>query len=148
MKKNFLKYLALGFPIGIAIGHLINIIISLIWGGGHFSPVIPTLEAQVGSEIGVVLLQTLLCGLLGSVFSGASIIWEIENWSIAKQTALYFVITALTMMPMAYFLHWMPHSLKGFLSYFATFVVIFIIVWIIQYLAWKNKIMKLNQGLK
>ena len=148
MKKNFLKYVAVGFPIGIAIGHVITIIISLIWGEGHYHPIIPALVAQIGSEINAIALQSLLCGLLGSVFSGASIIWEIDSWSIAKQTALYFTITALTMMPMAYYLHWMPHSLKGFLSYFATFVVIFIIVWIIQYLAWKNKITKLNQGLK
>lgn len=148
MKKNLLKYAAFGFPTGIAIGHVITIIISLIWGEGHYHPIIPALVTQIGSEIGAVSFQTLLCGLLGSVFSGASIIWEIENWSMAKQTAVYFTITALTMMPIAYILRWMDRSLGGFLSYFATFVVIFIIVWIIQYLFWRSKISKLNQRIK
>lgn len=148
MKKNLLKYAAFGFPTGIAIGHIITIIISLIWGQGRYHPIIPALVNQIGSEIGAVTFQSLMCGLLGSVFSGASIIWENDHWSIAKQTALYFTITALTMMPMAYILHWMDHSLTGFLSYLATFIIIFIIVWVIQYLAWKSKISKLNQGLK
>ncbi len=36
-KKIFLRGL-LGFPIGITIGYLITIFISLIWGQNHYSP--------------------------------------------------------------------------------------------------------------
>lgn len=79
----------LGFPLGIAIGYVITIIISLIWAHGYYSPVIPDLIDYVGSEIYAVILQTFLCGVMGSGFAMASMIWEHEEWSIAKQTGLY-----------------------------------------------------------
>jgi membrane protein YdbS with pleckstrin-like domain len=77
----------------------------------------------------------------------ASVIWEKDDWSIAKQTGIYFLISAIAMLPIAYFAHWMPRSLAGFLSYFTTFIVIFIVIWVIQYCIWKNKIQRINKGI-
>ena len=92
MKKQMILRGLLGFPLGIAIGYVITIIISLIWAHGYYSPVIPDLIDYVGSEIYAVILQTFLCGVMGSGFAMASMIWEHEEWSIAKQTGLYFMI--------------------------------------------------------
>ena len=36
MKKKLLLRGALGFPIGIAIGYVITICISLMWAGGYY----------------------------------------------------------------------------------------------------------------
>ncbi len=145
MKKQILLRGLLGFPLGIAIGYIITIIISLGFGQGYYYPCVPSLIETVGSEIGAVVLQTLLNGLLGASFASASIIWEIENLSIAKQTGIYFFITSITMLPIAYFAEWMEHTLIGFLLYFGIFVAIFIIIWIIQYCFWKRKIQSLNK---
>lgn len=145
-KKAFLRGF-LGFPLGISIGYIITIIISLVFAQGYYSPCVPELAESMGSEINAVILQAMLSGLLGSAFAASSVIWEMEDWSIAKQTGVYFVITALSMMPIAYFTNWMEHSVVGFLSYFGIFVLIFIIVWATQYLAWKNKIKKINSKL-
>ena len=78
----------------------------------------------------------------------SSLIWEIESWGIAKQTGIYFAVTALAMMPIAYLANWMEHSVMGFLIYFGIFVGIFIVVWVIQYLIWHNKIKRLNDKVK
>ena len=43
MKKKLLLRGALGFPIGIAIGYVITICISLMWAGGYYSPCVPEL---------------------------------------------------------------------------------------------------------
>lgn len=142
-KKAFLRGL-LGLPLGIAIGYLVTIFISLALGNGNYVPCIPAFVTTMGSEINAVILQTVLCGLLGSSFAACSLIWEIDHWSIAKQTCIYFLITSLVMMPIAYFTNWMQHTIVGFLIYFGIFVFIFIAVWFSQYIIWKNKVRKIN----
>ncbi len=144
MKKQIFSRALLGFPLGIAIGFIISIIISIILGQGTYSPCIPELTKTMGSEINAVIFQTLLSGLLGSSFAASSLIWEIDKWSIAKQTSIYFIITAFVMMPIAYLTKWMDHSFVGFLIYFGIFTVAFVVVWLIQYLFLKNKIDKIN----
>lgn len=147
MKKNIILRSITGFPIGITIGYLITIFISLIWADGYYSPCVPELITVMGNEINAVLLQALLCGLLGVGFSVSSVIWEMDNWSIVVQTGVYFAITSVIMMPIAYFTYWMEHSLKGFLSYFGIFVLIFVIVWIVQYMIGRRIVKNLNTNL-
>ena len=149
MKKNIISRSLIGFPIGIMLGYLESIFISLIiWADGSYYPCVPELIAVMGNEINAVLVQALLCGLVGVGFSGSSVIWEVERWSIVVQTGVYFAVTALIMMPIAYFMYWMEHSLKGFLSYFGIFVLIFAVVWIIQYMIGRYIVKKLNMNLQ
>ncbi|MDY5730642.1 MAG: DUF3021 domain-containing protein [Eubacteriales bacterium] len=148
MKKQILKRGLWGFPIGIAIGHGISILISLLIGQGQFIATPPTLVEQFGSELNAVIIQSLLGGMLGAGFSITSIIWELDNWSIAKQSCVHFAILSTVMLPIAYCLHWMEHSLLGFTTYFAIFIIIYIAIWFAIYLSWKIKIKQLNDGLK
>lgn len=147
MKKNIISRSLIGFPIGITIGYLESIFISLIWADGYYYPCAPELIAVMGNEINAVLVQALLCGLVGVGFSGGSVIWKVKRWSIVVQTGVYFAVTALIMMPIAYIMYWMEHSLKGFLSYFGIFVLIFAFVWIIQYMIGRYIVRKLNTSL-
>lgn len=146
MKNQMLLRGLFGFPIGIAIGNMISIIISAIIGDSGFHFCAPSLiEFMSGNAFNAALFQFILSGILGSVFAASSVIWDLDHWSFSKQTGTYFLITACAMMPIAYVTHWMEHSLSGFVSYFLIFVVIFFITWIIQYLFWRKKIRQLNQ---
>ncbi len=147
MKKKILLRSILGFPIGLAIGYAITIILSLIWANGYYAPCVPELIVIMGSEINAVLLQAFLCGILGMGFGASSIIWEIENWGLVKQTGIYFLIISVIMIPIAYVTYWMEHSLKGILSYFGIFASIFVGIWIIQYIIAKNNVKKMNETL-
>lgn len=145
-KKVFLRSM-LGFPLGLAMGYFITIIGSLIFANGHYSPCVPELIDVMGSEMKAVLLQALLSGILGSGFAAGSVIWEMEDWGLVKQTGIYFLIISVVMMPIAYVLYWMEHSLKGLLSYFGIFVFIFITIWIVQYTIGKQNVKKMNETL-
>ncbi len=147
MKKEIVFRSILGFPIGIAIGYLITIFISLIWANGYYSPCVPELISTMGNEINAVILQALLCGLLGSGFAASSVIWQIENWSIMKQTVIYFMIISVVMLPIAYFSYWMEHSITGFFSYFGIFALIFVFIWMIQFSIAKHNVRKMNENL-
>lgn len=148
MKKKIMLRLALGFPIGVTIGQIISIVISLIWAKGYYAPCVPELAVAMGNEINAIVLQTILCGLLGMGFAASSLIWEIEHWGITKQTAIYFLLVSVIMIPIAYLTYWMEHSLVGFLRYFGIFALIFAIVWVIQFTIGRKNIRKMNENLR
>lgn len=147
MKRRIFLRAVRGAPLGIALGTIISILISAVWGGGYYAPCVFELVQELGSELGAMILQTALCALLGAMFGGASVVWEIESWSIVKQTGVYFLVASLSMMPIAYITRWMEHSIAGCLSYFGIFVVIFAVIWLIQYIRGRRDVRKMNEKL-
>lgn len=145
MKKQLVKRGLFGFPVGIAVGFVITLMISACVGDGSFYPVTPELIDSMGSELNAVALQIALCGLMGTGFAMASLIWELDSWSLARQSGVYFALACMIMLPVAYIANWMEHSLGGFLAYVGIFVAIFLAVWLAQYLSWKRKIRKMNE---
>ena len=148
MKKKLLLRGLLGFPLGIAIGYIITVIISIGIGDGSFHPVSPELDKTMGGELNAVLLQTVLCGSMGTGFAMASVIWEIDSWSLAKQSGIYFAIACGIMFPISYFANWMPHSAGGILSYVGIFAAIFVFTWLVEYFVWKRKVRRMNDGIR
>ena len=148
MKNQIIKRGLVGFPVGIAIGFVITLIISACIRDGSYYPVTPEFIDLMGNELNAVILQTVLCGIIGSGFAMASVIWDIDSWSLAKQSGIYFLIACIIMFPIAYITNWMKHSIAGVLSYLGIFVVIFVIAWLVQYLSWKRKIKRMNDCFK
>ncbi len=148
MKKQAVLRGFLGIPVGISLGYIITILISLVHGEGYYSPCVPALIEMAGSELNAVILQTIMCAILGVTFGACSVIWELDSWSIAKQTGVYFLITALVMMPVAYLTHWMEHSWKGVLSYFGIFLGVFVVMWFSMCMVYRKNIKQLNAKIK
>lgn len=148
MKKEFVLRVFVGLLGGIVISYLITIAISLAIGDGSYYPCVPSLIERFGNEVTAIIIQTVLSAVLGAGFAGGSIIWEMDKWSLLKQTSIYFGIVSVLMMTVAYICEWMEHSVKGILSYFAIFLVIFIVVWIVQYLIWKVRVSKIKEGIQ
>ncbi len=146
MKKEMIKRGLFGLPVGITIGYLISIAVSLLWGNGYYSPCVPEMVLVMGNEICAVIMQTVLCGLLGVSFAATSCIWE-TDWSLVKQTGVYFTINSIVMMPTAYFTYWMEHSVTGFVTYFGIFFLIFVIMWIIMLLIGRHNVKAMNDKL-
>ena len=144
MKKKVILRGLFGLPVGIAIGFVITLLISICIGDGSFYPVTSELIQTMGNQLNAVILQTILCAILGVGFAMASVIWEIDSWSLAKQSGVYFLVISVVMLPIAYFANWMKHSIAGVLSYVGIFVMFFAAVWISQYLLWKRRIKKMN----
>lgn len=144
MKKKMILRGLFGLPVGIALGFVITLIISACIGNGSFYPVTPELIDTMENELNAVVLQTVLCAVMGAGFAAASVIWELDSWSLAKQSGIYFLIISVIMLPIAYVTNWMQHTLLGVLSYVGIFVAIFLAVWLSQYLLWKRKIKKMN----
>lgn len=146
LKKVLLRCL-FGAPLGLAIGTVITIIISMVVGDGTYYAVVPELIRDCGSEINAVVFQSVLSLIYGAAWAGATVVWENERWSILKQTVIHLIIGSVATFPIAYFTHWMPHNARGVLLYFGIFVVIYIGIWLSQYSAIKKKVKQINERL-
>lgn len=148
MKKKVILRSLLGFPLGVFLGYTITIIISATMGNGNYVPCAPQLIEETGSEVGAVILQFILSGVLGAACAGGSAVFEVEHWGITYQTVIHFIVLSLSMLPIAYFSHWMEHSIPGFLLYFCVFIALYIAIWFIQYFIWKKRIIQMNEKLR
>ncbi len=52
MKKKTAARIVLGFPVGIAIGNVITVVISLIWGGGNYFVCVPEFKELDRKRVG------------------------------------------------------------------------------------------------
>jgi hypothetical protein len=145
--KSALRWGLLGFPLGIAIATTILLIQSLGWGEGRFLVATPDLIGLMGSESGAFLLQYVLSGILGATFAACSVIFTVDEWSLLRQTATHFIITAVVMMGVAVGCRWVPLELLSILQYRVVLVVIYVIIWGIQWLYWRRRVAQVNAGI-
>ena len=92
MKKKVILRSLIGAPIGLSISFIITLIISVIINKGEYYPVVPQLTALCGNELNAVVIQTICSLIYGAAFGGTSVIWEIENWSLLKQTVIHCIV--------------------------------------------------------
>ncbi len=149
MKKKILLRALLGAPIGILISYIITIAISLATGNGEYYPAAHELIADCGSEIAAVAVQ-LLCSLVfGAIWGGASVIWNIENWSWLKMTFVHLAVCCFSTFPIAFLLHWIPtYSALGTALYFIGFFAVYFMIWASAYFPLKFKVKKMNDKIK
>ncbi len=148
MKKKVLFRCLLGAPLGLAISYCITILISLAVADGNFYPTVPELISDCGSEMNAVLLQAVCSLLYGAAWAGASVIWEVERWSLLRMTVTHLLICSAATFPIAYFLRWMKHSVVGILSYFGIFLAVYLCIWLTQFFAMRKKIQQINDRIQ
>ena len=145
MFKEVLRRSAVGAVFGVTLSQLIVIIISLCIADGNFYAVVPSLTERMTSEVSAAIVQTACSFLYGAVFGGMSMVWELDNWSILKQTIVHFSVVSVVTMPIAYVTEWMHHSILGAIIYFAIFGVSYVFIWLSQYIAIKKRIDEMNK---
>ena len=148
MLKEIIKRALLGFMIGVFVGETILIFESFLAGNGNFYPVSAYLTANTNSEISAVIIQYLITGILGLTFSTGSIIFELDNWSLLKQTIVHFAATSVIMYFAGFFCGWFPHTTSSTIIWFVMFIVIYIIFWTSFYCYFKKKTREINETLK
>ena len=147
MKTKVVKRIFMGVPIGISIGYVLSIVFSTIFANGYYGAVHPELTILLGSEINAVMIQAILWGIIGAVFAGGSVIWELDHWSLTKQTITVFSLYFITMTPIALFLKWIPLSTTGFIIYITNFFLMFSAIWLSVFFTLKRTVDAINDKL-
>ncbi|MCH5351659.1 MAG: DUF3021 domain-containing protein [Clostridiales bacterium] len=148
MKKKLLFRCLMGAPIGVTVSLIITIFFSLCLGGREYNPAPPELVELCGNTVIAVIVQ-LLCSLaIGAASAGSSVIFEIEKWSLLKQTLVHFGVIAVPFFGLGYLLNWVSHQPIGALAFVGCFVAVYFIMWISIYFSIKSKVKKMNMQLR
>ena len=147
IKKAVAKRAVLGFIYGVFIGQTILILESLMMRDGNFYAVSSSLLELVGTKITAVIIQYFLTGIIGLTFAATTVIFEMDEWSLLRQTIIHFIITSIVMYIAGFLCGWFPHTVVSTLVWFGVFVVVYLIFWICFSLYYKNKVKKMNEAL-
>lgn len=147
LKKEAVKRAIMGFMYGVFIGQTILILESLAMRDGNFYSVTKYLLDLAGTKIAAVIIQYFLTGIIGTTFAATTVIFEMDSWSLLRQTILHFIITSIVMYVAGFLCGWFPHKVSSTLIWFGIFIVIYVIFWISFSSYYKNKVKKMNEAL-
>lgn len=78
--------------------------------------------------------STFLVGVIISIVASASVIYDIEGWSLLKQTIVHFIIMLFTVMPCLIISGWFKlNSIKDFLQFLGIYLLCGLVLWSIGY---------------
>lgn len=138
--KTTLKKTLLGIPLGIAIGATITLIISLVVKD------IPEHAPYFVSK--TYFIRTYMASaLMGGIFGGAATIFDVDRWSLLKQTVIHFIISAVTMFAVASWTRWVSFDPQSTLIFSGIFLVVYALFFASQYIYYKIKLDGINAEL-
>ncbi|MGE6513310.1 DUF3021 domain-containing protein [Lysinibacillus sphaericus] len=132
-----------GFVIGVTIGQIVQLCISLGLGQESYLAVVPNFRALFTSETVAVCTQIFLTGMIGVTFAMAALVFEIARWGMLKQYIVHFSVTASVWIPIVMII-WMPKTMANIFSLLASFIGTYIVTWLMQYQLSKRDIEKIN----
>lgn len=87
--------------------------------------------------------STFLVGIIVSVVSSVSVIYDIEKWSLFKQSIVHFIIMMLTVFPCLLVSGWF--ELKSFIDYLKVFIIFLlfgVLLWSVGYFVFCKRLSK------
>ncbi|MCK1993260.1 DUF3021 domain-containing protein [Peribacillus muralis] len=87
------------------------------------------------------------CLLCGWFFSTATILFEIEKWSLLFQTTMHFLTVSILYFLLSFFVGWISFSMKGLVIGILIFIPFYVTIWTIFYLYFRFQMKILNDGL-
>jgi len=137
--RGLWKKMAFRAMIGFAIGVLVGT-------GFLASAGIRNYYTEYG--IGRFALYLILSGVLGAVNVGTTILYDFDEWSLARSTLTHFCITMTTLCAIGFPMRWF--SLHDPVTWwmFLIFVVIYFIIWLVLYLKYRREVRQINSALK
>ncbi|HFI0590321.1 DUF3021 domain-containing protein [Streptococcus suis] len=144
------KYI-LSASLGIAIGTIISIITSAVFGQGTYLPLNPfsTMGAYYLSnfnQVIVMLICVVIWAAIGILFQLADTIFE-QDWSLLRMTATHFLVTAIGFTPLAILAGWFPVNLAGLLFFWLLFILIYALLFFINYKKMEASVQAINRHL-
>lgn len=86
--------------------------------------------------------STFITGLIVTSVVAASVIYEVESWSLIKQSIIHFLSMLITVYPCLVFSNWFPNKTTlDLVKIFGLFLIVGIILWTVAYILF-GKILK------
>lgn len=108
---------------------------------------VPEYAAFFDNPFMALMVQTLLCGLIGFAFGCCSVIMEIAKWSMVRQAVVHFLLTACVWVPVSIFCWGLGRYLISFISVFLSMVFTYTVVWTCQIIICRREVARINAQL-
>ena len=83
--------------------------------------------------------STFLVGIIVTSVAAASVIYEIENWSLLKQSVVHFVIMLVTVFPCLLVSGWFKlNNILDYIKVFGIFLFAGVVLWSIAYFIFRK----------
>ncbi|RHW53396.1 hypothetical protein DS834_00190 [Lactobacillus bombicola] len=145
--KKILKLALWSAPIGVNIG-----IFSYLIFNPSFNPFssLSNFERFFQHSVSVNLVDLFIWALIGIIFGCSSLIYQVETWSITKQTLVHFCITYFSLSIINIFANVNKFSWAKYYDLFdftIDFCIIYLIVWSVSIIRAKMTVRSLNRKL-
>lgn len=148
MLKEFAKRFLAGIPIGVTIGVIMGLCFSFASGSNNYFPAPPAMFEAWGNENIVVLIQNVLSGLLGASFSGSSVFWDKDEWSLLVKTVAYYFVNLFSISFVGYVCYWFPRNdFSEYFGFFIIYTIIFACIWCVVYFIERRNVNEMNSKL-
>ncbi|CAH1852137.1 DUF3021 domain-containing protein [Convivina praedatoris] len=144
---KYVRIIRFGIITGTFIGFMSALFFSWLYGANNLYPSSPQFVEQFSNNLIAITVSAVIWALMGVVFSTAQMIFEVESWSITKQTVWHFITTYTGYTILAILAGWFPLNFWYLLQYTLIFVVVYIIIWLISMYVARRNVAKLNQEL-
>ncbi len=131
--KQFLLRGLIGMLIGLSIGY--TVLLGYSYFGNNLSITSSVLQFNYFIGLGV-----------GFWMSAASIVYDIEEWSLLRQTVTHGILI-LPYIPVAFVIGWAPTGVVGRILFILMYIIVYIIIWFSFKTYWTKKADELNEGL-
>lgn len=108
---------------------------------------VPEYAAYFENPFMALMVQTLLCGLIGFAFGGCSVMMEIARWSMVRQAVTHFALTACVWIPVSIFCWGLGRYLVSFVCVFLGMLFTYTVTWTCQIILCKKTVARINEKL-
>ncbi|KAB7704705.1 DUF3021 family protein [Bacillus aerolatus] len=84
---------------------------------------------DVEASVSQIWLNMLGSIVIGIYFGTASMLFDIESWSLLKATSIHFVLSLFVYYPLAVYIGWIPLAAVPIILSFVTFTIIYCLFW-------------------
>ncbi|MFR4968612.1 DUF3021 domain-containing protein [Lactobacillus kalixensis] len=128
----------------IALGELFGLVFSLffnyLYGNFIYMPSTNLLQEEFSRRpLNGMLFSVIIWALMGLLFGWGASIFEIQRWSLTKQTLINFSIYYIGFTALAILASWFPLSLPHLLLFSSIFTIIYAVIWLITYFLSRKK---------
>lgn len=108
---------------------------------------VPEYAGHFENPFMALMVQTLLCGLIGFAFGACSVIMDIAKWSMVRQAVVHFILTACVWVPVSIFCWGLGRYWISFVCVFLGMLFTYTVTWTCQIIVCRKEVARINEQL-
>ena len=130
------------FIAGVIIGDGIAWMMGMASGSGGL---VSSKFADELGEVGAIVAQTVLCGIMGVIGFMGSYVYHDERFGITTATLLHGAVTISAIMIISTVCWWNGRTTEGAAIFFGMMILLYAFVWFTMFFSWKIEVRRINE---